>query len=162
MSTTQPGQRMDRKDKRVLVLFLLGILILLLSIELPSFRERPGKGWVYRYENSRLIGIPAHQTLDLGVWGAETWRLEEAWGKTTAHSKTPRQCFFLHSPFNINDAGARELMLLPGIGPSLAAKIIAYRQKHGPFSSPKELLSVTGIGPKTLQRILDGCPLTTQ
>jgi competence ComEA-like helix-hairpin-helix protein len=59
------------------------------------------------------------------------------------------------SPFemgllDLNEADVRALQSLPGIGPSLADRIVEYRDQRGPFSSVEELLNVRGIGPKTL------------
>lgn len=48
---------------------------------------------------------------------------------------------------NINRATAAELEKLPGVGPSTAQAIIEYRNSHGPFASPEDLLNVKGIGP---------------
>jgi competence protein ComEA len=50
---------------------------------------------------------------------------------------------------NINTASAEELAQLKGIGPSHAAKIVAYREKNGPFKMPEDLMQVSGIGQKT-------------
>lgn len=55
----------------------------------------------------------------------------------------------------INQATARELELLPGIGPVLAASIIEHREANGPFQSEQDLLQVTGIGPAKLEAIRD-------
>jgi competence ComEA-like helix-hairpin-helix protein len=52
-----------------------------------------------------------------------------------------------------NRASIAELIRLPGIGPSLAGRIVADRDQHGAFSTPEALLRVRGIGPKTLDRI---------
>ena len=52
-----------------------------------------------------------------------------------------------------NRASVAELVRLPGIGPSLAGRIVADRDQHGGFPSPEALLRVRGIGPKTLDRI---------
>src|SRR5258705_12031023 len=52
-----------------------------------------------------------------------------------------------------NRASVAELIRLPGIGPSLAGRIVADRDQHGAFASPEALLRVRGIGPKTLDRI---------
>ena len=49
-------------------------------------------------------------------------------------------------PLNINTATSTELEELPGIGPSLAASIIAEREKRGGFKSVGELQDVRGIG----------------
>lgn len=56
---------------------------------------------------------------------------------------------------NINTATAAELEALPGIGPSTAAKIIAYREEHGPFAAVEALLEVPGIGDAKLAAIRD-------
>jgi len=52
---------------------------------------------------------------------------------------------------NINTASAEELAQLKGIGPSHAAKIVAYREKSGPFKMPEDLVQVSGIGQKTFE-----------
>jgi competence protein ComEA len=54
---------------------------------------------------------------------------------------------------DLNTASAGELDALPGIGPVLAARIIAHRQRHGPFRRREELLAVRGIGPRLLARL---------
>ena len=53
---------------------------------------------------------------------------------------------------NINTATAEELMQLNGIGPKYAARIIAYREKYGPFKTPEGLMQVSGIGQKTIEK----------
>ena len=53
----------------------------------------------------------------------------------------------------INSATARELERLPAIGPKTAARIVQYRDTHGPFVSVEALQNVTGIGPRTLDKL---------
>lgn len=48
---------------------------------------------------------------------------------------------------NINTAQPSELQRLPGIGPALAARIVAYREAWGPFGAIEDILEVSGIGP---------------
>ena len=50
---------------------------------------------------------------------------------------------------NINTASFEELIQLKRIGNKLAAKIIEYRKKYGPFEKPDDIMKVKGIGPKT-------------
>lgn len=54
---------------------------------------------------------------------------------------------------SINKASAKELALIPGVGPVTAKSIIAYREKNGKFKSTKDLLNVKGIGEKTLKKM---------
>ena len=56
---------------------------------------------------------------------------------------------------DINSATAEEFMTLPGIGQTLANRIVAYRDANGPFTSLGELCNVEGIGDKKLESILD-------
>ena len=57
------------------------------------------------------------------------------------------------SLIDLNAATAQELELLPGIGPVMAGRIIAYREAIGPFTSVDDVENVPGIGPKTLESI---------
>jgi len=56
---------------------------------------------------------------------------------------------------NINTATETELTTLPGIGPSKATSIIAYREENGKFTNPEELKNVSGIGDKTYEKLQD-------
>jgi competence protein ComEA len=53
----------------------------------------------------------------------------------------------------LNRASAAELELLEGIGPRLAAAIVAERQAHGPFASVGDLGRVRGVGPALLEKL---------
>jgi comEA protein len=54
---------------------------------------------------------------------------------------------------NVNAADAATLCALPGIGPAYAARIVAYRENHGPFERPEDLTAVKGIGPATVEKL---------
>ncbi len=54
---------------------------------------------------------------------------------------------------NINTATADELDALPGVGPSTAAAIVDDRERNGPFSSPEDLMRVSGIGEKKFAKL---------
>lgn len=53
---------------------------------------------------------------------------------------------------NLNTATAAELERLPGIGPGLASRIVAYREQQ-PFTRPEDLMNVSGIGPKRYEAV---------
>ncbi len=92
-----------------------------------------------RVEDGQQICVPAHQpTAPVAVYPS-----------ATPPTATPVVGYKL----NINTADAAQLDALPGIGPALAQRIIAYRQEHGPFASVDDLVKVPGIGPATLERL---------
>jgi competence protein ComEA len=55
---------------------------------------------------------------------------------------------------DINSADERELQALPGIGPALAARIIAFRETNGPFDSVDDLADISGVTPHIIDAIL--------
>lgn len=54
---------------------------------------------------------------------------------------------------SLNRATVDELQRLPGVGPSTAAAILAWRDSAGPFRTPDDLLHVKGIGPARLAKL---------
>ena len=66
--------------------------------------------------------------------------------KNIMTADTKNESAFKVSNVNINTATQTELETLPGIGPSLALKIINYRKENGKFKSIEELKNVSGIG----------------
>lgn len=56
---------------------------------------------------------------------------------------------------NINTASLEELDSLPGIGPTIAQRIIDYREENGAFEVIEDIMNVSGIGPSTFEQIKD-------
>lgn len=56
---------------------------------------------------------------------------------------------------NLNKATQTELETLPGIGPSTAEKIIAYRKENGNFKKIEDIMNVNGIGESKYNKIKD-------
>lgn len=56
---------------------------------------------------------------------------------------------------NINTASLEELDSLPGIGPTIAQRIINYREENGPFNTIEDIMNVSGVGPSTFEEIQD-------
>lgn len=57
------------------------------------------------------------------------------------------------SRVDINHANAATLQTLPGIGPTLAQRIITYRNGHGRFADADGLMEVEGIGPGRFEKL---------
>jgi competence protein ComEA len=56
-------------------------------------------------------------------------------------------------PISLSSATAEQLEDLDGVGPALAARIIAWRDSHGGFSSVDQLDEVPGIGPARMEAL---------
>jgi len=70
--------------------------------------------------------------------------------KSTDASSMPNEQILI----SLNQADAKALKSLPGIGKKTASNIIAYRLEHGPFEKINDLKKVEGIGQKMLEKIL--------
>ena len=75
----------------------------------------------------------------------------------SSHSAGPPSAGILapQGLININTAPADTLELLSGIGPVMAARIVAYRAEIGEFKTIEEIMDVSGIGPATFEKIKD-------
>lgn len=60
------------------------------------------------------------------------------------------------APVDLNTADEAALETLAGVGPATAKAILAWRDEHGRFESVDDLLDVTGIGEKKLEKLRDG------
>ncbi len=56
---------------------------------------------------------------------------------------------------NLNEADAAELESIRGVGPTLAQRILEYREAHGRFEQLEDLVEVPGIGQAKFERMKD-------
>lgn len=70
-----------------------------------------------------------------------------------AEVSADRQSLTSVKKVNINTASRDELTALPGIGPTLAERIVSYRKQNGPFQTLEQLLNVRGIGKRKLEKL---------
>lgn len=92
-------------------------------------------------------GHPVHSTAQLPTSSASlilTGTAGEGQQKESQAVFTPDASL---TRININTASSEELKSLDGIGDVLAGRIMQYRQEHGPFRSPQDIMKVEGIGP---------------
>jgi competence protein ComEA len=57
------------------------------------------------------------------------------------------------APVDLNKASESQLVEVPGIGPSLAKRIVEFRKENGDFRRVEDLLKIRGIGEKSFQKI---------
>lgn len=78
-------------------------------------------------------------------------------GPVNHDAKGSRSGPTIHYRIDLNNAGKRELQLLPGVGEITAAQILDDRRDQGPFESIDDLARVAGVGEKTIQAIRPYC-----
>jgi len=108
---------------------------------LRSVRVLPRSSWLVRGAAALVLLLAA------------AFALSPALSRAVASSR-PASTVSMADPIDVNQASAAELSLLPGVGPSLAAAIVADRESRGAFRRPQDLDRVRGIGPAILARIL--------
>jgi competence ComEA-like helix-hairpin-helix protein len=79
--------------------------------------------------------------------------------KHQTHQQEQIQTAADHKPIklliDLNSADPHTLELLPSIGPKIAERIVEDRELNGPYESIEDLDRVSGIGPKTIDRVQD-------
>lgn len=77
----------------------------------------------------------------------------ESVGQGAGPSAEPSGGNDVDGPININTADVEELDELPGVGEATARAIVEDREANGPFSSPEDIMRVSGIGEKKFARL---------
>ena len=136
-------QNFPPKDRRMLVLFLFGFFLLACDFAASSrflvslFVDDHPKA------RMRVSHVVDFQGIARGP----------GQGDGREGQLSPQLSFFLDKPMAINRASRRDLVLLPGIGEHLSARILAYRHQHGPIHTLAELEKVPGISRKLGRKI---------
>jgi competence protein ComEA len=156
--TDAPERVHHTKDKRLLVLFVLGLLILAADL-LPPKRlpSRPAYGVAMEQpadgaQGWRIVTMPATTTTGETGEGTTLLPLDPL---QPLNARLPAvYALFVHQPLPINRADRATLEMLPGVGPQLAAAIERERQHRGPLTGAEDMLQIPGIGPRNLQHLL--------
>jgi comEA protein len=121
---------LTRTEQRV-ILFLTATLVAGAGIRLYQETSPPGRNFDYRPIDSSFASFRDRLASDTGRQGAtQSGRL-----------------------LNINQASKSELVALPGVGETLADRIVLYRGNKGKFSSVDDLQKIKGISKKKLEKL---------
>jgi DNA uptake protein ComE-like DNA-binding protein len=151
------------KDKRTLVLFLLGSLLLSLPLLFPELEPlSPVYAIIQATGNNQwqVVSLPGKSSdtkssLEKRHFFSQQAYVVHLFSEAYTQNDLPVElAMFFNRPLPLNKSGQADLEMLPGIGPRLATMIIAERLRKGRFAGPEDLLDVPGIGPANLQRIL--------
>ena len=117
--------------------------------------DRSSRDWLRGSPKAFAIGVLV-VLLVLGAWHGRRGKVGP-WSGVGAPVDLDAGATAQNEPLigrlDLNTATEAELDLLPGIGPSVAARIVAYREQVRGFRSIDELGGVRGIGPRTLDRL---------
>ncbi|WP_166826841.1 ComEA family DNA-binding protein [Thalassoroseus pseudoceratinae] len=109
-----------------------------------------GQAWWGLRRSDNVVGVALVITcLTFAVWH---WGRLSGWGLREIEINRPVEKVFEYQ-LDVNSATWVEWMQLPGIGETLARRIVENREIHGPFSSIEDVQRVKGIGVKTLAKL---------
>lgn len=149
----------------VLLLVVLGITNMALSPSVPfargHYRELEAqfsKRTKLLKKKRRKLMQRYHPSLNKQIPAARIDTITE--DSTTAPKETHPDQNAQKVAINVNEAGKKALMSIPGIGPAYAGRIIEYRREHGGFETLEELKKIKGIGEKRLENLKPFIKLT--
>lgn len=147
----EPGETIDPNTATAVELMRLPRVGPALAERILADREANGR---YRSldELGRVAGI-GERTLELLASHVSLRPAPFGAGRSAAGAGVGGGARAARATVDLNRATAEELVGLPGVGPVLAARVVAYRDSAGPFRSLSDLAFVKGIGAATVERI---------
>ncbi len=145
--------KIPRSERRVLSLLLLAVLLVWtarLFIQYPQWIDPS----IYEEEQAlfRQAFASSHQE-DQEIKSRYGLSMEMGVSDLTVEYEPTDTLNSSKTPIQLNTATLEQLMSIPGIGPSYAEKIMAWRNKNGAFTSLDQLLEIKGIGEKRLEKL---------
>lgn len=128
----------NKFGKRIMIIMLSASFVLLIGVAVLNFIDSP-KFYEPSFTENAKNSKPTEETVDF---------------MENTKSSVSEDIVF---PIEINSASAEMLQLIPDIGPATANLIIEYRNEQGTILEIEELLSIDGIGDKTIEVLKEFC-----
>ncbi len=125
------------------------------QLHFPTRKEQPGGGASDQFVTAPkptegTEGIGARPLKASGKAGASRAR---SGGRGGSGGRSGKLTDPSQGKVNLNAANAETLQRIPGIGPAMAERVLAYRKENGGFRSVEDLLNVSGIGEKKFAKM---------
>lgn len=141
----------EHRDRRMLVLIALGVGVVVFNW-FPYGTQRSSFNCIVDVAgNQQLPTITQLQKHASATVLPATIQLS---AQTSCADTPPDLALFFNLPMPVNRADSKDLIMLPGIGPRMAERILHFRTTQGPISGPETLIQIKGIGPKLTEQIL--------
>lgn len=124
------------------------------NVEMQADVEADG-GKVMAVEPEAKDLTPAEKTADAAETAQDGTTADETTSADTSATSTQSDTLRSDGKVNINTAGLEELMTLKGVGESRARAIMEYREQHGSFETPEDIMNISGIKEGVFSKIKD-------
>ena len=135
---------MFNRNEQIILLLLCGILIVGIVIAYIDSRD-PERVPDFEVQKS-AVPVPEEHARD----SIANLEVQKPFAEVPSATEKTEAAEAL---IDLNRATAKEFERLPGIGPQIAARIVAYREQNGAFKRVEDITKVKGIGAKTLERL---------
>ncbi|MCI5224317.1 MAG: helix-hairpin-helix domain-containing protein [Candidatus Electrothrix sp. AR4] len=149
MTESNSGTRDN--DLRLPLLIFLGAIILVTGRCTPEPDVRGTAYYLSRITEQEHLEVLRAARAGSGKGGSPD--LTQITSDLPCAETPPEFALFFDLPLPVNRADKQTLTMLPGVGPKLSERIIAFREERGDITGPEDFIRIKGIGPKLTERL---------
>lgn len=118
-------------------------------------RPAAGRRWAWRVAAAVLLGVGVVFLVRRVSAGDRAAPVPVTVVSAVGHGAPDAASLEAPAKIDLNRATVAELMTLPRIGPKLAERIVAHRERHGPFAAVEDIRQVSGVGERTFADLVE-------